>query len=330
MRPGRRSCIHSAGRIHLMDVKLTGCEEGGLSPGGRRSECATRRLPTRLPTAFSVPICPPDLTQHVAGPGRSQLPGLCDELPGRPERGDDRATGVGHRGRRRGRGLQGRRYATLVTKGGIAGMWLHPFAALFASKLVMPLTDTSEADLVGEAKAGNSDSFGELVRRHAPRLVGLARQLVGADDAEDMVQEAMIDAWRGIGSFAGQSAFGTWLHRITVNRCLGELRRRKPVSVDIEPLELLARWQDGDYSVDPATVAARRSQAETLQTVLALLPDGYRVALILHDSHGLSAAELAEVTNIPLGTAKSNIRRGRMALVSLLGDDGRDLAGAGR
>ncbi|MDP9073599.1 MAG: sigma-70 family RNA polymerase sigma factor [Actinomycetota bacterium] len=315
---------------------MTGCEEVWETPGRRHAERTKRRLPTGRPAGFSgrqagfsAPIFAPGLAQHLSGPGREQLSGRRNNQLGRPERGDDRATGVGYRGRRRG--LLSRWYVVASeTKGGIAGMWLHPFAAPFASKLVMPLTDTSEADLVGEAKAGNSDSFGELVRRHATRLVGLARQLVGADDAEDMVQEAMLDAWRGIGAFAGQSAFGTWLHRITVNRCLGELRRRKPVTVDIEPLELLARWQDADYSVDPATVAVRRSQAETLQTVLALLPEGYRVALILHDSHGLSAVELAEMTGIPLGTAKSNIRRGRMALVSLLGDDGRDLAGVSR
>jgi RNA polymerase sigma-70 factor (ECF subfamily) len=67
-------------------------------------------------------------------------------------------------------------------------------------------------------------------------------------------------------------------------------------------------------------VAVRRSQSETLRSVLDQLPEGYRLALVLHDGEGLSAAELAETTGIPLGTAKSNIRRGRMALVSLLGD----------
>jgi RNA polymerase sigma-70 factor (ECF subfamily) len=194
----------------------------------------------------------------------------------------------------------------------------------------MAVAETSEADLVADAKAGNPDSFGELVRRHAPKLIVLARQLVGPQDAEDMVQEAMIDAWRALSSFAGQSALSTWLYRITVNRCLGELRRRKPLTVDAEPFEMLARWQDADYSVDPAVIAGRRAQADALHTVLGLLPDGYRIALILHDSLGLSAAELAEVTGVPLGTAKSNIRRGRMALVSMLGDDGRDLAEATR
>lgn len=183
----------------------------------------------------------------------------------------------------------------------------------------------TDADLVEAAKAGDAASFGELVRRHAPRLLALARQLVGPDAAEDVVQEAMIDAYRGLAGFAGTAAVGTWLYRIALNRCLQERRKRTPLVVDSEPLELLARWEDPDYSVDPAVVAARRSQTETLQGLLDELPDGYRMALLLHDGQGLSAAELAELTGIPLGTAKSNIRRSRLALLTLLGQDDRGL-----
>lgn len=183
----------------------------------------------------------------------------------------------------------------------------------------------SDLELVGAAKAGDTASFGELVRRHGPRLLGLARHLVGPDSAEDVIQEAMVDAYRGLDGFAGNAAVGTWLYRIALNRCLRERRRAKPLVLDAEPLELLARWEDPDYSVDPAVVAARRSHAETLQSLLGQLPEGYRTALLLHDGQGLTAAELAEVTGIPLGTAKSNIRRSRLALFTLLGQDDRGL-----
>lgn len=179
----------------------------------------------------------------------------------------------------------------------------------------------SDLDLVEAAKDGDTFSFGELVGRHGPRLLALARQLVGPHAAEDVIQEAMVDAYRGLASFAGNAAVGTWLYRIALNRCLQERRRRKPLMVDAEPLALLARWEDPDYSVDPALVAARRSHAETMQSVLAQLPEGYRNALLLHDGQGLTAAELAEATGIPLGTAKSNIRRSRLALFTLLGQD---------
>ncbi|HEX3426312.1 MAG TPA: sigma-70 family RNA polymerase sigma factor, partial [Acidimicrobiales bacterium] len=177
-----------------------------------------------------------------------------------------------------------------------------------------------ETDLVAAAKAGDSAGFGELVRRSAPRLLSVAGQLVGPTAAEDVVQEAMLNAWRALPSFAGRSSFDTWLYRITVNVALRQRRRHQPVVVEAEPLALLERWADPEYRVDPELVAVRRSQAETLRAVLDQLPEAYRLALVLHDGEGLSAAELAEVTGIPLGTAKSNIRRGRMALVSLLGD----------
>lgn len=194
----------------------------------------------------------------------------------------------------------------------------------------MRAADLSDEQLVAAARSGDSASFGELVRRHGPRLLALAGQLVGGGRAEDMVQEAMIDAWRALPAFEGRSAVATWLHRITVNRCLAELRRHAPVSADVEPMELLARWEDETYSVDPLAVAIRRAEADELAAVIDRLPEGYRLALVLHDGLGLSASEVAEFAGVPLGTAKSNIRRGRMALVSLLGDDGHSLMEAAR
>jgi RNA polymerase sigma-70 factor (ECF subfamily) len=184
--------------------------------------------------------------------------------------------------------------------------------------------EPTDDELVAAALSGDTTSFGQLLKRHAPKLLSLARQMVGADAAEDVVQEAMIDAYRGLPGFRGDAAVGTWLHRVTVNRCLAERRRRKPEKAETEPLNLLRRWQDPDYSVDPALVAARRSRLETLRAVLDQLPENYRIALVLHDGQGLSTGELAEAMGVPLGTAKSYIRRGRMALVSLLGEQDLD------
>ena len=189
------------------------------------------------------------------------------------------------------------------------------------------MDDRSDLDLVEAVKAGDTASFGELVRRHGPRLLALARQVVGPDVAEDVVQEAMVDAYRGLAGFAGHAAVGTWLYRITLNRCLQERRRTKPLTVDTEPLALLARWEDPDYSVDPALVAARRSHAETLQSVLAQLPEGYRNALLLHDGQGLTAAELAEATGIPLGTIKTRARLALRALRQHLDSHEREASG---
>ncbi|MFN2606370.1 MAG: RNA polymerase sigma factor [Acidimicrobiales bacterium] len=183
----------------------------------------------------------------------------------------------------------------------------------------------TDSDLVVAARGGDAVSFGELVRRHGPRLVALARSLVGTEGAEDAVQEAMIDAYRGLDGFAGTAAVGTWLFRITLNRALAERRKRRPLVIDAEPLDLLRRWEDPDYAVDPALVAARRSDARTVRALLDELPETYRTAIVLHDCQGLSGPEVAEAMGIPLPTAKSHIRRGRMALFTLLGDDDRGL-----
>lgn len=205
-----------------------------------------------------------------------------------------------------------------------AMLWMvNPLSGSGASKDALDLSSSgapSDDDLVSAARAGDRAAFGQLVRRHGPRLLALARQVLGPDGAEDAVQEAMIDAYRGLSGFAGRAAVGTWLYRITLNRCLAERRKRRPEPVP-EPLDLLRRWEDSDYSLDPAVVAARRARAETLHSVLDRLPESYRTALLLHDGQGLSAAEMAEALDIPLGTAKSHIRRSRMALVSMLGED---------
>ena len=185
--------------------------------------------------------------------------------------------------------------------------------------------EPSDLDLVVAARDGDKAAFGSLVRRHASRLLALARQIVGPDGAEDVVQEAMIDAWRGLRGFAGNAAVGTWLYRITLNRSLAERRRRRPEVIEAEPLDLLRRWEDPDYAVDPALVATRRAQAEVVRDLLDRLPETYRTVLLLHDGQGLCASEVADVLGIPLGTAKSHIRRSRMALFSLLADDDRGL-----
>lgn len=201
---------------------------------------------------------------------------------------------------------------------------VHPFDRTNASNGMVTI-EPSDLDLVVSAREGDHASFGQLVRRHGPRLLGLARQMLGPNSAEDAVQEAMVDAYRGLGRFEGKAAVGTWLYRITLNRCLAERRKRRPVTIDAEPLDLLRRWEDPHYSVDPALVAARRAEAETLHKVLDELPDSYRTVLLLHDGQGLSASEVSEAMDIPLGTAKSHIRRSRMAPFSLLAEDDRGL-----
>jgi RNA polymerase sigma-70 factor (ECF subfamily) len=144
----------------------------------------------------------------------------------------------------------------------------------------------------------------------------LARSILGdRDSAEDVVQESLLAAWTHIAGFRGDSALSTWLHTITVRACTRRLKRDSSV----EPVGLLTEseqaWMTPRFTVDPAEVVARAASADELGTVLAGLPAPYRVALVLHDVEGLPAHAVADATGVPLGTAKSRIRRGRMALV---------------
>jgi RNA polymerase sigma-70 factor (ECF subfamily) len=178
-----------------------------------------------------------------------------------------------------------------------------------ALKSVRP-SPQDDLELVLAARRGDPAAFGELVQRHLPRLLRVAQSMLGdPTGAEDAVQDGVVQAWRG---------FGTWLHRIVVRACLHHLRDRRAPEVIEGLAEAERRFLDPDYTVDPAEVVARASDAGKLRQALETLPDVYRVAVVLHDVEGLTGAEVAETTGVPLGTAKARIRRGRIALLAEL------------
>ncbi len=163
---------------------------------------------------------------------------------------------------------------------------------------------------------GDPDAFGELFRRHRDRLWAVAlRTLHDPDDAADALQEAMISAFRRAAEFRGEAAVTTWLHRIVVNACLDELRRkaaRPAVPADDEAaLDVLGR-RLGRAAPDPA---AASDTALDVEAALQLLPDGQRAALVLVDMLGYSVATAADVLGVSPGTVKSRCARGRARLV---------------
>jgi RNA polymerase sigma-70 factor (ECF subfamily) len=148
-----------------------------------------------------------------------------------------------------------------------------------------------------------------LLRRHYDRIHAVCRRLAGNDaDADDATQEAMLAVVRGLGRFAGQSQFSTWVYRVSVNACLDELRRRRRRP---EPTEL---------PEPPAGPGSDAGMAERLDidAALALLPPDFRAAVVLRDLCRLDYADIAAVLEIPIGTVRSRIARGRAALVPLL------------
>jgi len=163
---------------------------------------------------------------------------------------------------------------------------------------------------------GDPDAFGDLFRRHRDRLWAVAlRTLHDPDDAADALQEAMISAFRRAAEFRGEAAVTTWLHRIVVNACLDQLRRkaaRPAVPADDEAALDALGQRLGGPATDPAPAADTTLDVEA---ALRLLPAGQRAALVLVDMLGYPVATAADVLGVSPGTVKSRCARGRARLV---------------
>lgn len=182
--------------------------------------------------------------------------------------------------------------------------------------------DTSDEALVVAAQEGDRSALEKLLQKHYARIFSVCRRMLNSEeDACDAAQEAVLSVVRNLPKFSQQAAFSTWAHRIAVNACLDEIAKRKR-----RPLLRLGRKNGGrsvehDEGGDPvASAAAASDTAETaaarvdVQTALATLPDEFRVAVVLRDQGEFSYAEIAEMLDVPVGTVRSRIARGRAEL----------------
>ena len=178
------------------------------------------------------------------------------------------------------------------------------------------------------AQKGDRSALEELLQKHYARIFSVCRRMLNSEeDACDAAQEAVLSIVRNLPKFSSKAAFPTWAYRIAVNACLDEISKRKR-----RPLLRLGRKggersgeQDGES--DPiASAAAASDTAETaaarvdVQTALADLTDEFRVAVVLRDQGELSYAEIAELLDVPVGTVRSRIARGRAELAERLAE----------
>ena len=171
--------------------------------------------------------------------------------------------------------------------------------------------ELSDADLLTRVLVDDDQhAFGELVRRHQSPVRGLLRQLTRADVelADDLAQETFIRAYKNIRNFRGEAKFSTWLYRIAYNVFRDQARKRKEL-VGIDE----AQWQS---EADPQ--AADPGLRQDLMSALNSLPLHERSAIVLCCQNGLSHDEAARVLEIPLGTVKTNVLRGREKLKKIL------------
>jgi RNA polymerase sigma-70 factor, ECF subfamily len=181
------------------------------------------------------------------------------------------------------------------------------------------LNDDSE--FVADAQAGDTEALDMLLRRHYDRVHALCRRLAGNEsDALDATQEALIAVVRGLPRFDGRAAFTTWLYRVATNACLDELRRRRrrpePKSVDDE--------YEGTTAAGPPTFDQSVADRLAIDEAMAGLAEDFRVAVVLRDVVGLDYAEIATALDVPPGTVRSRIARGRAELARRLGNPSED------
>jgi RNA polymerase sigma-70 factor (ECF subfamily) len=175
--------------------------------------------------------------------------------------------------------------------------------------------------LVQAAAGGDRQALDTLLRRHYDRIFAVCRRITGNDaDAADAAQDALISIVRSIGRFDGRASFSTWAYRIATNASLDELRRRRrrPTVID----DRNDRRSEGTEAqiVDPEAAPRIEAIADrmAIDAALAQLPETFRVPLVLRDVGDLEYAEIAETLDVPVGTVKSRIARGRAQLIELL------------
>lgn len=180
------------------------------------------------------------------------------------------------------------------------------------------MTSLDDRDLVARAAGGDVEAFRRLVRDHSGLVYRVAIRMLGPGEAQDASQDVWVRVWRNIKGFRGESAFDTWLYKITVNTCLTvrqrEARRTARESVDEVPY--LPEPPGGD--ADPEAAALSAERREEILDALQYVRAEHRAALVLRHMEGLSYAEIAEILDVPDGTAKGWVSRGRAALLVAL------------
>lgn len=181
-------------------------------------------------------------------------------------------------------------------------------AAAAANEVHQSYDEHDESSLIAASRAGNCAAFAVLYRRLRDRIYALCWRMCAGDRglAEDLTQEAFVQAWRKLDSFRGDAAFSTWLHRLAVNVVLGDKRRqarRLQTVSDADQISEVTRgsddWEGGD---------------QDLERAIARLPERARTVLVLNAIEGYSHAEISEATGMAEGSSKAQLHRARQLL----------------
>ena len=173
--------------------------------------------------------------------------------------------------------------------------------------------DESTGTLISRAQNGDVDAFEVLYNEHSGRVYALCLRLMGGEQsaATELMQDVFVRAWRSLAKFRGESAFSSWLHRLTVNAMLENARSEKRRVARVLPMEDTS--QIGAFA--PGDSPELRID---LERAIARLPEGARVAFVLHDIEGFQHQEIATQLGIAVGTVKAQLHRAHKLLIQAL------------
>ena len=182
-----------------------------------------------------------------------------------------------------------------------------------------PGEQLSEAEAIERAKQGDAEAFEALYNLHKRRVYSLClRMTTNTAEAEDLTQEAFLQLFRKIGTFRGESAFSTWLHRMAVNVVLMRLRKK---GLQVVPLDETTEAEDDapkkDFGAQDAVLTGAIDRMQ-LQKAVQSLPPGYKTIFVLHDVEGYEHNEIAAMMGCSIGNSKSQLHKARMKLRDLL------------
>jgi len=162
------------------------------------------------------------------------------------------------------------------------------------------------SNYVANAAAGDVSAFEHLYRTHLPRVHSLVRRMSGGRDADELTKDVFVRVWQKLGSFRGDSAFATWLHRLAVNVVIERFRQENTRR---------QRMHDGEEIFETLSAPVRsRDFPMDFEAALQSLPDGAREIFVLHDVEGYKHHEIGTLLEISAGTSKAQLHRARMML----------------
>lgn len=184
----------------------------------------------------------------------------------------------------------------------------------------------TDEELVEKVKKGDADVYEKIIQKYQSKVFGLIYNMTkNQNDIEDIAQEVFIKIYKNLGKFKGESSLYTWIYKITVNLCLDEMKKRKNViyldeKIEVDDGEVNRELPSEDKSQEK--LYEEKELQEKLHNCINKLPEKQRVMIVLRDIKGFSYEEISKITDVKLGTVKSQINRARLKLKELLDEEG--------